>query len=264
MQKLLNIIYLIVLVVCVCLIIRVFNAQPASVSAVTASNANGATAIEIPRIEVSASETKKFAADKFEMGFSLEIRGKDKEFVSKRIAERRSVIFENVKSLDIPQSDVEQNSVDIRKEWTYRNNKREFVGYVATQSFTITVNRKVDAAALVQALSPEPDVEIRRTATGLKDVDAVQSKVIKAAGNKAKSKAKDYAEGVGATLGRVLQINGEGGGVYYRPIRFRTNGLMMAKSAMMDGAAEMAPPDESAIADSVEVSASVRVTFELK
>ena len=106
MQKLLNIIYLIVLVVCVCLIIRVFNAQPASVSAVTASNANGATAIEIPRIEVSASETKKFAADKFEMGFSLEIRGKDKEAVSKRLAERRSVIFEqhrHSQGMDLPQ-----------------------------------------------------------------------------------------------------------------------------------------------------------------
>ena len=263
MQKLLNIIYLIVLVVCVCLIIRVFNAQPASVPAVTASNANGATAIEIPRIEVSASETKKFAADKFEMGFSLEIRGKDKEAVSKRLAERRSVIFENVKQLDIPQSDVEQNSIDIRKEWSYRNSKRELVGYVATQNFVITVNRKIDAAALVQALSSEADVEIHRTSAQLKDVDGVQSKVIKAVGEKARSKAKDYAEGVGAKLGRVLQINGEGGGVYYRPIRLRTNGLMMAKSVMMDGAAEAAP-DESAIADSVEVSASVRVVFELK
>ena len=50
------------------------------------------------------------------MNFSLEIRGKDKEVVFKRISERRAVIFENVKSLDIPQSDVEQNSVDIRKE----------------------------------------------------------------------------------------------------------------------------------------------------
>ena len=259
-SKLLNIIYLVLLIVCVCVLIRVVKAEPA---AVPVAVSNGTTAIEIPRIEVSASETKKFAADKFEMNFSLEIRGKDKEAVFKRISERRAVIFENVKSLDIPQSDVEQNSVDIRKEWTYRNNKRELVGYVATQNFTITVNRKIDAAALVQALSPEPDVEIRRTAVGLKDEDAVQSKVIKVVGEKARNKAKDYADGVGAKLGRVLQINGEGGGIYYRPIRFRTNGVMMAKAAMLDGAAEAAP-DESAIADSVEVSASVRVTFELK
>jgi hypothetical protein len=197
------------------------------------------------------------------MGFSLEIRGKDKAAVSKLIAERRAVIFENVKQLDIPQSDVEQNSIDIRKEWSYRNNKRELVGYVATQSFVITVSRKIDAAALVQALSTEPDVEIQRTSAQLKDVDAVQSKVIKAAGKKAMAKASDYAEGVGAKLGRVLQINGEGGGVIYNPVRYRTNGLMLAKSVMLDGAAGAAP-DESAIADSVEVSASVRVVVELK
>ena len=260
-SKLLNLVYLVLLIACVCILIRVVKSEPAAVPAVAA---NGTTTFEVPRIEVSASETKKFAADKFEMGFSLEIRGRDKEAVFKRISERRAVIFENVKSLDIPQSDVEQNSVDIRKEWTYRNNKRELVGYVATQNFVITVNRKIDAAALVQALSPEPDVEIRRTSAGLKDENAVQSKVIKAVGEKARSKAKEYAEGVGASLGRVLQINGEGGGIYYRPIRYRTNGLMMAKSAMMDGAAAEAAPDESAIADSVEVSASIRVTFELK
>lgn len=260
-SKLLNIIYLVLLIVCVCILIRIVKSEPA---AVPVAASNGTVAFEVPKIEVSASETKKFAADKFEMGFSLEIRGKDKEAVFKRIAERRSVILENVKQLDIPQSDVEQNSVDIRKEWTYRNNKRELVGYVATQSFVITVNRKIDAAALVQALSPEPDVEIHRTSAGLKDENAVQSKVVKAVGEKAKAKAKDYADGVGATLGRVLQINGEGGGIYYRPIRLRTNGLMMAKSAMLDGAVAESAPDESAIADSVEVSASVRVVFELK
>ena len=259
-SKLLNIIYLVLLIVCVCVLIRVVKAEPAAVPVATS---NGSVALEVPRIEVSATETKKFAADKFEMGFSLEIRGKDKETVSKRLAERRSVIFENVKSLEIPQSDVEQNSIDIRKEWSYRNSKRELVGYVATQNFVITVNRKIDAAALVQALSSEADVEIHRTSAQLKDVDAVQSKVIKAAGKKATAKANDYAEGVGAKLGRVLQINGEGGGVYYRPMRLRTNGLMMAKAAMLDGAAE-AVPDETAIADSVEVSASVRVVYELK
>ena len=257
-SKLLNLVYLVLLIVCVCILIRTIKNEPAQVPAVAA---NGTTTFEVPKIEVSASETKKFAADKFEMGFSLEIRGKDKEAVSKRLTERRSVIFENVKQLDIPQSDVEQNSIDIRKEWTYRNNKRELVGYVATQSFVITVNRKIDAAALVQALSSEADVEIHRTSAQLKNVDAVQSKVIKAASKKAMSKANDYAEGVGAKLGRVLQVNGEGGGVIYNPVRYRTNGLLMAKSAMLDGAAA---PDESAIADSVEVSASVRVVFELK
>ncbi len=259
-SKLLNIVYLVLLIVCVCILIRIVKSEPAAVPVATS---NGMAMLEVPRIEVSASETKKFAADKFEMGFSLEIRGKDKAAVSKLIAERRSVIFENVKALDIPQSDVEQNSIDIRKEWSYRNSKRELVGYVATQSFVITVSRKIDAAALVQALSAEPDVEIQRTSAQLKDVDAVQSKVIKAAGKKATAKANDYAEGVGAKLGRVLQINGEGGGIMYNQYNrvYRAKAVMLAGNAMMDGAAA---PDETAIADSVEVSASVRVVYELK
>ena len=259
-SKMLNIVYLMALIVCVIFLIRTVKDDRAAVPVV---NANGTTAIEVPRIEVSATETKKFAADKFEMGFSLEIRGKDKEAVSKRLAERRSVIFENVKSLEIPQSNVEQNSVEMHKEWSYRNSKRELVGYVATQSFVITVNRKIDAAALVQALSSEPDVEIQRTSAQLKDVDAVQSTVIKAAGKKATAKANDYAEGVGAKLGRVLQINGEGGGIIYNQYNrvYRAKGVMLAANAMMDGAAA---PDETAIADSVEVSASVRVVYELK
>ena len=259
-SKLLNLVYLVLLIVCVCILIRTIKNEPAAVPAVAA---NGVATFEVPKIEVSASESKKFAADKFEMGFSLEIRGKDKAAVSKLIAERRAVIFENVKSIDIPQSDVEQNSIDIRKEWSYRNSKRELVGYVATQSFVITVSRKIDAAALVQALSAEPDVEIQRTSAQLKDVDAVQSKVIKAAGKKAMAKAKDYAEGVGATLGRVLQVNGDGGGVIYNQYNrvYRAKGVMLAANAMMDGAAA---PDESAIADSVEVSASVHVVVELK
>ena len=117
-SKLLNIIYLVLLIVCVCVLIRVVKAEPA---AVPVAASNGTVAFEVPKIEVSASETKKFAADKFEMGFSLEIRGKDKEAVSKRLAERRSVIFENVKSLEIPQSNVEQNSVEIHKEWSYQD-----------------------------------------------------------------------------------------------------------------------------------------------
>ncbi len=151
----------------------------------------------------------------------------------------------------------------MHKEWSYRNSKRELVGYVATQSFVITVNRKIDAAALVQALSSEPDVEIQRTSAQLKDVDAVQSTVIKAAGKKATAKANDYAAGVGAKLGRVLQINGEGGGVVYSQYNrvYRAKAVMLAANSMMDAAPA---PDETAIADSVEVSASVHVVYELK
>ena len=259
-SRLLNLIFLMALIVCTVFLIRTVK-EYRSPAVLPSVDSNSSVMLEVPRVEVSASESKKFAADKFEMGFRLELRGKDKETVFKLLGDRRTVIFDNVKSLDIPRSDVEQNSVDVRKEWSYRSGKRELVGYVATQEFSITVGNKADAAALVQALSSEPDVEISRTAALLKDAETVQSAMIKEASKKAMRKAKDYAEGVGANLGRVLQVNGDGGSVFYNPARRRMNGLFLAKGVM----AESAPaPDESAIADSVEVSASAHIVVELK
>ncbi|MBR3669157.1 SIMPL domain-containing protein [uncultured Fibrobacter sp.] len=257
-SRFLNIVYLIALIVCVVVLIRTVKEERAMVPA----SANGTATFEVPRIEVSASESKKFAADKFEMGFRMELRGKDKDALFKRLSQRRSVIFDNVKALEIPESNVEQNSVDMRKEWNYYNGRRELAGYVATQRFDITVNRKADAAALVQALSSEPDIEIERTAALLKDEESVQSAVIKAASKKAMAKARDYAEGVGAGVGRVLLVNANGGGISYGIPRFRTKGVrLLAANSMMDGAAA---PDESAVADSVEVEASVSIVVELK
>lgn len=258
-SRFLNIVYLIALIVCVVVLIRAVKDERA---AVPATSANGMATFEVPRIEVSASESKKFAADKFEMGFRMELRGKDKDALFKRMSQRRSVIFDNVKALEIPESNVEQNSVDMRKEWNYYNGRRELAGYVATQRFDVTVNRKADAAALVQALSSEPDIEIERTAALLKDEDSVQSAVIKAASKKAMAKARDYAEGVGAGVGRVLLVNANGGGISYNIPRFRAKGVRhLVANAMMDGAAA---PDETAVADSVEVEASVSIVVELK
>ena len=90
----------------------------------------------------------------------------------------------------------------------------------------------------------------------------MQSAVIKAASKKAMAKARDYAEGVGAGVGRVLLVNANGGGISYGIPRFRTKGVrLLAANAMMDGAAL---PDETAVADSVEVEASVSIVVELK
>lgn len=221
----------------------------------------GTASVETPRVEVSAMESKKVAADKFVTGFRLDLRDKDKDVLFKRVAERRAAIFANVAALDIPEKNVEQNSVDVRKEWSYHDGKRYLAGYVATQSFEVSVDNKSDAAALVAALASEPDVEIDRTSAELKDVSAVQSEIIGLASKKALSQAKSYADGVNAKLGDVIYVGGDGGVNVYGGYSMHRRAKGLAVNAMMmDGAA----PDESAIADSVEVSASVRLIVELK
>lgn len=255
LSKLFNLLLLVALVICIYFLANLSKGTPVSLPLAKAS-------AESSRIEVSAFELKKFVADKFITGFRLELRGKDKDRLFKQMSDRRNVIFGNVAALDIPQSNVEQNSVDFRKEWSYDKGRRELVGYVATQFFSVTVDRKSDAAALLASLSSEDDIEIMRTSAMLKDEDAVQASVIKAAGKKAMDKANHYAESVGTKAGKVLFIGADGGGVTYGEsfgLR-RAKGLQMVNSAMMDGAAPM----ESTIADSVEVSASIRLVVELE
>jgi len=132
---------------------------------------------------------------------------------------------------------------------------------VATQRFDITVNRKADAAALVQALSSEPDIEIERTAALLKDEESVQSAVIKAASKKAMAKARDYAEGVGAGVGRVLLVKANDDGSSLGAIHYRRH---MEKAGLLAASAMIFGDDESAVADSVVVEASVSIVVELK
>lgn len=256
MSKLFNLVCLAALVVCLYFMVNVSKGGCPS-----ASVPGGSPSYGTPRVEVSASESKKFVADKFIAGFELRLYGKNKDELFKRMSDRRSVIYGNVKTLDIPESNIEQNSIDFSKEWSYDNGKREFAGYRASQFFNVTVDRKSDVATLVSTLASEPDIEIHRTAATLKDENSVQSGVIKAAGAKAMKKAESYAESVGAKVGKVLLVTSEGDGVFYSefPVARHSKAMMMNSMDMAAGA-----PAESIIADSVEVSASVRVVVELK
>ena len=90
-----------------------------------------------PTVEVSASESRKYEANEFVTVASLELHGKDKELLFKQLTSRRASIFEQMKSLDVTESDIEQNTVEMRKEWSYDKGTRSLTGYVVSQLFAI-------------------------------------------------------------------------------------------------------------------------------
>ena len=218
------------------------------------SNAESAVA----KVELTGHKTQKFVANRFLSTLLLEIRDADKESAYKKLGERRSRIFEVAKSLDIPESSVEQNSVSLTKEWHYEKGVRKLVGYVATQRFNVALDSRADAVIFAQTLSEEPDVEILSTDATLKDADSLQGVIIEAAVKDGMNKATHYAAGAGLSLGRVLYIVSEGEGVYASGSRRK------ARMMMMSNGADNVNADDSAIADSVEISANVRLQVELK
>ena len=212
----------------------------------------------VPTVEVSASESRKYEANEFVTVARLELHGKDKELLFKQLTSRRNSVFEQMKNLDVSESDIEQNSVEMRKEWSYDRGTRSLTGYVVCQSFAIKTSSRSTAAAVIASLSAEMDVEINHTSAALKNQDSLKNEAIHAVGKKALDKAASYAESVGGKLGRVISVGGDDYGdasvVYGHTV-------LGARKSLAYGDAMGA--DVSAVADSVEISASVRLVVEL-
>ena len=211
----------------------------------------------VPTVEVDASEFKKFEANEFVTFAVLELHGKDKEILFRQITSRRASIFKQMKEFDISEADIEQNSVDMRKEWSYDKGMRSLTGYVVSQSFAIKSSSRAIAAAVIASLSAELDVEIHYTSATLKNEAALQKEIIHAAGKKALEKAQNYAESVGGKVGKVLSVSSDGsnGGVV-----LGTRRAMMNKTLGMYDGSESAYL--SSVADSVELSARVHLVAE--
>lgn len=220
--------------------------------------ARGAVAqTQVPSIEVNASESKRFLANEFVVHASLQLAGAEKESLFKQVAERRNKIFEIAKELEIADGDVQQNSVELRKQWSYNDGTRKFVQYEGSQDFTIKVGDRRTAANLVEALSMESDVEVGRTSASLKNAEALQKSIVDAAGKKALEKAAMYAGSVGVKLGKIMFIGtGYNDGVVDGGVML-LNAAPMAKGRMNGG-------DMGSIADSVTLSAEVRLMVEIE
>jgi hypothetical protein len=155
--------------------------------------------------------------------------------------------------LEISEADIEQNSIEMRKEWSYDKGTRSLTGYVVSQSFAIKSSSRSVAAAAVAALSAEMDVEIDYTSATLKNQDSLKNEAIHAVGKKALEKAENYAASVGGKLGKVIAVRDDDSGSdsYVR----RHEVFAMAKGG--DDAIL------SSVADSVEISASIHLVVEL-
>ena len=104
-----------------------------------------------PTVEVSASESRKYEANEFVTVACLELHGKDKELLFKQLTSRRASIFEQMKNIDVTESDIEQNSVEMRKEWSYDKGTRSLTGYVVSQFFAIKSSNRATAAAAARS-----------------------------------------------------------------------------------------------------------------
>ena len=248
----------VILLVFVAFIVVSFDKDDSAAGKISQTLSHVDRSTTVPTVEVDASESKKFEANEFVTFAMLELHGKDKELLFRQITSRRSSIFGQMKELDISESDIEQNSVDMRKEWSYDKGTRSLTGYVVSQTFEIKSSSGAPAAAVIASLSAELDVEIHYTSAKLKNESAMQKEIIHAAGKKALEKAQSYAESVGGKVGKVLSVSSDGSsGMVLGGRR-----MVMSKGMGLYDGAEAA--SLSSVADSVELSARIHLVAELE
>ncbi len=160
---------------------------------------------ESASIHVTASDSKNFVADKYQLDFAVELYGTDKEKLFKDMEIRRNQIFAAAKQVGISEENVEQNSLKIKKPWNFAKSKK----FLAVQNFKISVSKKESADSLNDLISAISDVEIHRTKSTLKNADSLQAEIVKKVCRKALFKADRYAESVGEKAGRILTVNGD-------------------------------------------------------
>lgn len=221
-----------------------------------------ANSMAVPSIEVNAMESQKFQANKFIVQASVQMANKDKNVLFQQMGDRRKKIYAIAQELEISVNDIQQNSIELRKEWSYRDGVRKFVQYEGSQNFAINVDGKQNAANLVEALSVEFDINVGRTVATLKNTDSLQQSIVNAAGKKAMEKAQMYAGSVGAKLGKILNIGtGYGDGIV---VNDGVNVMMLRNGPMMKSAGLNHAADMNVIADSVTLSAEIRLVVEIK
>ena len=223
-------------------------------------------------VRVVQIENKKFLADKFVVTANIVFDGADKESLFKQMNVRRSDVVQIAKDLGVAESEIEAQSMTLRKKQKYEfyDNESSKKAFRATQRITVNFASKEAAGAFLDGIVGLENVYVHKAEPVLKNEDSLKVKVTNLAGEKAMSRAKAIAEGFGGSLGKVVAVSNkpveEFGGTVLGARGGVMRGMRRAKSLPAYDILMANSPSESGmnIADSVSVSAYLAVMAEIE
>lgn len=179
-----------------------------------------------------------------------------KSLVDQKIAEILSIL----QAEGIEDKHIKTASINYRTEYDYSVGRRTRRGQCAEQSLTVTVDKMLETperlTRILDHISTINQVEIENVWFDIERKDELFERSRTLAFEKAKSKAKQYAELSDRKLGKVLMIT-EGGSDESMQLRYRNMAMntMMAKdeSANFAGDGSAAPLGEQGVSSTVSI-----------
>ena len=156
-----------------------------------------------------------------------------------------------LQEFDIDTADIASQTLSVNPEYSYTEAEgQKLVGYRASQTFDVLIRQADDAGAVVEAVvAGDANVSINATYPVVDDATAGTVAARKNAVDKARAKAQEYADLLGAELGEV---------VYLTEISAPTNVMVGARADAMT-------EDASTVIDlgTQEVTVTIEIRYQI-
>lgn len=228
--------------------------------AIFAAAATPATAAEIqlqaqgPIVELSVTETVKARPDLATVTAGVTTQAPTAVAAMQRNATAMDAVVQRIRSLGVPGDDIQTTGIDLGAQYDYdqARQRQVFRGYQASNRVSVILRKVPDTGRVLDALVAAGVTDISGPSFSIDDDTAPRGQARKAAMDKARRQAEDYAKWAGYSGVRLLQVSelvSPG-----RPMPY--DGRVMAVSAE----AKSTPVEPGLVGTSVTVTVSYEMT----
>lgn len=212
---------------------------------------------EVPKtIKVSGSHKETITPDLYKCHLFIKQNAVEKETAIKALEQTRAELYQIVKKANLPDSSIKPESISVRKQQKWENGVSQDIGFIAEQSFVISISEKQKTSDFIKAFASLNDIELRYIEPLLSNPEKTKNEISAKALDLAMKKAESLAESINAKIGKPIQISEEN----FQEPRFHS--FSLAKNSVTAYGREQSLGDD--FSTSIEMESTIFLTVELK
>lgn len=184
-------------------------------AAITAAAASPAAAAEIqlaaqgPVVELSVTETVKARPDLATVSAGVTTQAATAVEAMQRNATAMDAVIQRIKSLGIAAADIQTTGIELGAQYDYdqARQRQVFRGYQASNRVSVILRKVPDTGRVLDALVAAGATDISGPSFSIDDDTAPRAQARKAAMDKARAQAEEYARWAGYGGVRLLQVS---------------------------------------------------------
>jgi uncharacterized protein len=210
----------------------------------------------VPRtVTVTATDTVRVAPDRVSVRFAIVTRAQQPEAARQQNESASSNVLQAVRALNVPDRQIQVQSVRLSEEVEYRQGRRVRIGFIARRDVQVILDDMDRLPQVIAAVVQEGATELGGISYDIRDRRAQEDEALRRAASRARQKADVLATSLGTSVRAVYAVAESG-------TSFPTPRPEMAYARMEMDMAQAEPAAYAA--GELEVRATLTVIFELE